>query len=80
MPVEILDNIVKPPISDHQKLEELVVTHENLNCKRSLTKRSPDTCTYWRENVLQGIFKVTTYVNHVVSKRSSHTLCTLCVH
>ena len=54
MPVEILDNIVKPPISDHGKWEELVVAHENSNCKRSLAKRSPDVSTYWRECIARN--------------------------
>ena len=54
MPVEILDNIVKPPISNHRKWEELVVGVENSNSKKSLTKRSPDTSTYWRECIARN--------------------------
>ena len=54
MPVEILYNIGKPPLSDHRKWEELVVAHENLNCKRPVTKRSPDTSTYWRECIARN--------------------------
>ena len=49
-----ISNRVEPLLSGHPKYKELVVAYgsahlRELNCRKSLTRRSPDTCIFWRE-------------------------------